>query len=108
MDKPRIKVPPKVERGQPFEVKVLISHLMESGQRTDTKTGERIPRKILNAFVCRLDGREVFRVTLYPAVSANPYLAFFVTAEESGELEFVWTDDDGSEIKATAPIEVAE
>lgn len=107
MDKPRIKVPAKVARGKPFEVKALVSHLMESGQRVDAKSGAKIPRKILHSFVCRLDGTEVFRAKLHPAISANPYLAFYVTAEKSGELEFVWTDDDGSEISARQVFEVA-
>ena len=48
MQKPRVKVPKTVARGEPFEVKVLISHKMESGQRTDEKTGEKIPRHIIN------------------------------------------------------------
>ena len=107
MEKPRVKVPDTVKRGEPFEVKALVSHPMESGQRKDEKTGEKIPRKILNAFVCKLDGVEVFRVKMYPAVSANPYLSFYATAEKSGEMEFVWTDDDGGTLSATAHVEVA-
>ena len=67
MDKPRIKVPAKVKAGEPFEVKALISHKMESGQRTDEATGQKIPRMIINSFVCKLDGEVVFSVTLHPA-----------------------------------------
>lgn len=96
MEKPRVKVPKSVTRGEPFEVKALISHKMESGQRVDKKTGEKIPRKIINRFTCTLDGEEVFSANLHAAVSANPYLAFYVRAEKSGELEFTWVDDDGS------------
>ena len=43
MEKPRVKVPDTVKRGEPFEVKALVSHPMESGQRKDEKTGEKIP-----------------------------------------------------------------
>lgn len=106
MPKPRVKIPKKIEKGKPFEVKTLISHKMESGQRKDDKTGELVPRKIINAFVCRLDGEEVFRAKFYPAVSANPFVSFYVTAEQNGELEFIWTDDDGTETKHTVAIEV--
>ncbi|MEQ8659625.1 MAG: thiosulfate oxidation carrier complex protein SoxZ, partial [Gammaproteobacteria bacterium] len=77
MDKPRVKVPKKVKAGEPFEVKVLISHKMESGQRVDEATGQKIPRMIINRFEARLDGELVFSATLYPAISANPYLAFY-------------------------------
>ena len=70
------------------------------------ETGETIPRKIINEFACHLDGEEVFRMKIYPAVSANPFISFWVTAEKSGELEFIWTDDDGSETRHKVPIEV--
>jgi sulfur-oxidizing protein SoxZ len=106
LDKPRVKVPGSVVKGEPFEVKALVSHKMESGQRKDDKTGEKVPRKILNRFVCTLNGMEILRVTLHPAVSANPYLSFYATAEHSGEMQFVWTDDDGSTLDASAHIEV--
>ena len=106
MDKPRVKVPNKVKAGEPFEIKVLISHTMESGQRVDEASGEKIPRMIINAFTCKLDGEIVFSATLHPAVSANPYLAFYVVAERSGELEFTWTDDSGDSATATHALEV--
>lgn len=106
MPKPRVKIPKKIQKGKPFEVKTLISHKMESGQRKDDKTGELVPRKILKAFVCTLDGEEVFRVQMHPAVSANPFISFYVTAEQSGTLEFTWIDDDGTETKHSVPIEV--
>ena len=106
MEKPRVKVPKKVKKGEPFEVKALISHRMESGQRTDKDTDKKIPRNIINAFTCKLDGQEVFSATLHPAVSANPYLAFYVRAETSGELEFTWVDDAGGSASTTKKISV--
>lgn len=106
LDKPRVKVPVSVTRGEPFEVKALVSHKMESGQRKDEKTGEKIPRRILNRFACTLDGEPIMEASLHPAVSANPYLSFYATAERSGEMRFVWTDDDGSTLEASAHIEV--
>lgn len=108
MEQPRIKVPNSVQKGQPFEIKVIVSHPMESGQRKDEKSGEKIPRKILNDFVCTFDGKEILHVTMFPAVSANPYLSFFASVQHSGTMEFVWTDDDGAKTSASAPIEVHE
>lgn len=43
---------------------------------------------------------EVFRAQLQPAISANPYLEFYVTAIASGELQFTWTDQHGAWVTA--------
>jgi sulfur-oxidizing protein SoxZ len=102
VDKPRVKVPKKVKKGEPFEVKALVSHKMESGQRKDEASGEKIPRMIINQFECSLDGEVVFSAKLYPAISANPYLSFYVVAEKSGELSFSWTDDSGDTATASS------
>lgn len=106
MDKPRVRVPATVRSGEPFEVKALISHRMESGQRLDESSGEKIPRHIINAFRCTLDGELVFSATLHAAVSANPYLSFYVRAEHSGELEFTFVDDSGESVSTTRSFEV--
>jgi sulfur-oxidizing protein SoxZ len=103
--KPRIKAPSSAKKGEIVEIKTLISHPMESGQRKD-KEGKTIPRKIINAFTCTLNGREVFSARFEPAVAANPYLSFFLKASESGTLEFAWVDDDGSVYKAQQPLTV--
>jgi sulfur-oxidizing protein SoxZ len=94
--KPRIRVPKSASVGEIIEIKTLISHPMESGQRKDRKTGEPIPRKIINKFTCSFNGEEVFSADLQPAISANPYLSFSMRCSESGTLEFTWVDDDGS------------
>ena len=105
MARPLINVPAKVKRGQAFEIKTLISHVMETGYRYST-TGARIPRDILTLFSCSYNGEEIFRADLYPAMSANPFIAFFTMATESGTLEFKWTGDNGFSETATATITV--
>ena len=100
-----INVPKQVKRGEPFEVKLLISHPMESGQRRDA-IGQRIPRDIINSFVCTLNGEEVLRAELFPAIAANPFLAFSAVAEESGTLEMRFTDDHGTVQTETADVTV--
>lgn len=104
--KPRVRVPDTAEKGEVIEIKTLISHPMESGQRKDRKTGELIPRKIINKFVAVYNGKEVFSADLHPAISANPYMAFYVKVDESGEFEFTWVDDDGSTYSKTSEITV--
>jgi sulfur-oxidizing protein SoxZ len=100
-----IRVPAEAKKGEVFEIKTLISHPMEPGLRRDSM-GRVIPRDIINQFVCAYNGVEVFRADLFPAIAANPFLAFFTTATESGELVFRWTDDHGAAQTETAKITV--
>ena len=104
--KPRVKLPKKATKGEVIQIKTLISHKMESGQRKDSKTGEKIPRQIINKFVCKYNGKEVFSADWHGAVSANPYMSFYTVASESGTFEFSWHDDDGSVYTKTAKIAV--
>jgi sulfur-oxidizing protein SoxZ len=39
-------------------------------------------------------------------IAANPYLRFFVTARDSGTLDFEWVDDEGIRGTAQATIKV--
>ena len=77
-----------------------------TGQRKDKKTGDKIPRMILNKFVCKYNGNEVFASDWHPAIAANPYLAFYVKAADSGTLEMVWTDDKGQSFETSAKVNV--
>ena len=77
--KARVKAPKTVKKGEVFEVKSLITHKMESGQRKG-KDGKKIPRQIINKFVCSYNGEDVFSSNWYCAVSANPYLSFYIKA----------------------------
>ena len=104
--KARVKAPKKAKKGEVFEVKTLISHKMESGQRKDKKTGKKVPRMVINKFVCSYNGKDIFTSDWHPAVSANPYMAFYVKAEASGSLDMTWTDDAGAVFKKSAKITV--
>jgi sulfur-oxidizing protein SoxZ len=98
-----INVPPKAKRGDVIEIKTLMSHIMETGYR-HTASGEVIPRDIITSFACRYNGNEVFRVDLFPAIAANPFITFFTTATESGKFEFEWVGDNGFSETAVASI----
>ncbi len=106
MAKARLKVPKKAKKGDIITVKSLISHPMETGQRKDKK-GNKIPRKIINNVVCNYNGKKVLESNWAPAISANPYLAFNLRASESGTVEVIWTDDDGSKTTQSAKITVS-
>ena len=104
--KPRVKIPKTAKAGDIITIKTLISHKMESGQRKDKKTGEKIPRKIINNFKAEFNGKLVFETDIKAAVSANPYIQFKAKVTESGEFKFTWTDDDGSVYSTSKKITV--
>ena len=103
--KPRVRLPAEAMAGEIIEIKTLIAHWMENGQRKDA-TGNIVPRKIINKFIARFNSKEFLSVDWYPAISANPYQAFYFRVPGSGTFEFVWKDDDGSEYKSTHGITV--
>ena len=103
--RPRVRVDRATEAGATVEVKTLISHPMESGQRKDS-SGNPIPRSIINRFVAAFNGETVVDVTLEPAISTNPYFEFQALVPESGTFAFTWYDDDGSVYEESKDIAV--
>ncbi|MGO8953634.1 MAG: thiosulfate oxidation carrier complex protein SoxZ [Rhodomicrobium sp.] len=103
---PRVRFPEEAKSGDIIEIKTLISHDMESGLRKDP-SGALIPRKIINKFTAKFNGKEFLSVDWYTAVSANPFQSFFYRAKESGTFEFIWKDDDGSEYKSSHQLKVS-
>ena len=87
-----INVPAKAKRGEIIEIKTLIAHPMETGFRPGP-TGTMFPRDIIHRFVCTYNGEVIFQAELFPAIAANPFIAFTTVATESGVLAFSWTDD---------------
>jgi sulfur-oxidizing protein SoxZ len=106
MTRPRIRLPESAKVGEVIEVKTLISHVMETGQRRDSD-GKPIPRSIINSFTASFAGTEVFKAELHPGISANPYLVFFMRVPGPGELELTWTDDTGAKISEKLRLNVA-
>ena len=92
----RVIVPDKAAKGEPFEIKALISHPMETGFRRDA-VGEAVPRDIITAFTCRYDGETVFAWDLATGVAANPFVSFWTVATRSGEIVLTWTGMNGFE-----------
>jgi sulfur-oxidizing protein SoxZ len=100
-----INVPKTARRGEVIEIKTLISHVMETGFR-HTADGQSIPRNIITEFVCTYNGERIFRTVLFPAVAANPFIAFSTIATESGTIAFEWNGDNGFYETASAEITV--
>jgi sulfur-oxidizing protein SoxZ len=90
----KMNVPETAAAGEAVEVKVLISHPMETGFRR-ALDGKAIPRNIIREIRCTYDGREVFRADLHPAIAANPFFAFYIRATRSGDVTLSWHDEEG-------------
>ena len=93
-----ITMPKTAKRGEVIEIRTLIAHPMETGFRYGDD-GALQPRNLIRRLSCRyVDGRddvEVFSAELFPAIAANPYVAFFTLATASGTLRVSWQGDNG-------------
>ena len=65
-----LNVPKTAKKGEAIEIKILISHPMESGQRRD-EMGQVVPRMVIHDFVCTYNGAEVIRLALFPAIALS-------------------------------------
>lgn len=107
MAKPRVKVPKTAKAGQVVQIKTLISHKMETGLRKDKKTGELIPQNIITSFVATFNGKTVFEAKPAAAISANPYISFYLKVPGTGDLEMTWKDTTGKSWSAKKTITVS-
>lgn len=105
MTRALVNVPKTAKRGEIIEIRAMIAHVMETGYREGVN-GVLVPRHIINKFVCNYAGEVIFSAELFPAIAANPYLAFSAVATESGAITFEWTDDTGETQTTTAEITV--
>ena len=89
----RLKYKKIVKVGENVKIKTLAEHEMETGVRRDNITGIIYPRLIIQSVIAKYNGKIVFKANWFSGVSANPYLAFYITATESGLIEIEWKDD---------------
>lgn len=101
-----ITVPTAVKPGVAFEVRATVAHAMETGYRSSDE-GARLARDLVRRFECRLDGELVFAADLFAAISANPYLSFWMRVDRGGELTFLWRGDNGFEHRETRSLRLA-
>jgi sulfur-oxidizing protein SoxZ len=92
--KTRIKLPENPAVGDVIEVRALIQHVMETGNRKDAN-GQPIPRNIVNKFTATFANTPVFSADFGPGISSNPFIAFHMRVPGPGEFVFTWTDDKG-------------
>lgn len=101
-----IRVPALARPGEVIEVRVLLQHPMETGYRPGPD-GRALPRNIVRRIEARFEGEQVFAADLFPAITANPYLAFKLRAQKSGTLTLHLEGDNGLQQRETATLTVA-
>jgi sulfur-oxidizing protein SoxZ len=78
------------------EILVLANHPMETGQRVDPKTKEKIPAHWVQKLTIELNGKTVADVDMGVAISKDPLLAFAVKGAKNGDkIKVSWSDNKG-------------
>jgi sulfur-oxidizing protein SoxZ len=82
-------------QGDKVEVKVLMSHVMETGLRKDAK-GNTVPAHFIQNVTASHNGRTVLSAQWGTSVSQNPFLSFrFKGGRPGDKLSITWTDNQG-------------
>lgn len=77
------------------ELRMLMSHPMESGLRKDAE-GNTVPAHYITEVTVSHAGRILLTAQFGPSVSANPYLSFRFTGGATGdEVTVAWRDNRG-------------
>ena len=81
--------------GDATEVKVLMSHEMETGQRKDA-AGKTVPAWFIQNVTATYNGKTVLSAQWGPAISKNPFLSFkFKGGAKGDKIQITWTDNRG-------------
>ena len=82
-------------QGDVADVRVLMAHPMETGQRKDA-AGKIVPLHFIQTITAQLNGKTVFSADISQAVSRNPVFAFKVKGAKAGDkLSVTWQDNTG-------------
>lgn len=94
-------------KGDITDVKVLMTHPMETGQRKDS-AGQPIPAHFIQKVVATLNGKVVFDAQWSQAVSKNPFLGFKIKGAKAGDTVTVsWDDNKGEKSSISASVAAA-
>ncbi len=92
-------------QGDVADIKVLMNHPMETGQRKDAKTGQLVPAHYITTVTATLNGAPVLEAGMGGGVSRNPYLGFKVKGAKAGDKVAVnWVDNTGDKNAAEATV----
>lgn len=86
-----------VMMGELVDVKILMAHVMETGQRKDAD-GNLVPAHYITKVTARCKDRTVLSADWGPSIAKNPYLSFrFKGGAKGDKLSITWTDTAGGE-----------
>jgi sulfur-oxidizing protein SoxZ len=86
------------------DVRVLMSHPMETGQRKDA-AGKIIPLHFIQTMTVKLNGKVVVDGQVSQAVSRNPVFSFRLRGAKPGDkVEISWLDNKGESNAAETAI----
>ena len=93
-----------VAKDSMVNVKVLMSHEMETGQRKDG-SGKIVPAHFIQNVSASWNGKVVLSAQWGPAVSKNPFLEFTFKGGQKGDrVQITWTDNKGDQRSDEATI----
>lgn len=96
-----------VVKGDVAEVRVLIAHPMETGQRKDAK-GELVPLHFIQSVLVTFNGKPVYEGQWSQAVSRNPVFAVRIKGAKAGDkISVTWTDNKGDKRTDEATVAAA-
>ena len=82
-------------QGDTADVRILMMHPMETGQRKDAK-GEIVPLHFIHSVTVTHNGRVVLDAQWSQAVSRNPFLGLRVKGAKAGDkIAVTWVDNKG-------------
>ena len=82
-------------KGDVAEVRILMGHAMETGQRKDA-AGKPIPAHFIQAMTVDVGGKRVVDGQIGTSVSRNPVFGFKVKGAKAGDKVVVsWVDNKG-------------
>ncbi len=82
-------------QGDIADIKVLIMHPMETGQRKDAQ-GEPIPVHFIKQLAATLNGKVVLDAQWSQGVAKNPFLGFKIKGARAGDkISVSWGDNKG-------------
>ena len=91
-------------KGDVAEVRVLMVHPMETGQRKDTD-GKIVPLHFIQELTVRVNGKVALEGQISQAVSRNPVFSFRLKGVKAGDkLEIAWLDNRGERSQSEAAI----
>lgn len=91
--------------GDTADIKVLMNHPMETGQRKDAKTGKLVPAHFIQTVSAQVNGKTVLDAQWSQAISKNPFLGFKVKGAKAGDkVTISWADNKGEKNSADATV----